>query len=168
MRDSEQGFNTYREGITEDKEDDSNEEESSILNESSLIKEGLREDSEDNGTDKKDVSKKQDVNEEFTTIKVESKLTRFTRNRKKLMTSIINMSFSTNAITLKVVHSNPFRGETTKTRIFILQVDNKIVNVVRTFERRKIRYVILLLREVTTKWTTTYIDQYGKTIFNTY
>ena len=78
------------------------------------------------------------------------------------------MSFSTNAITLKTTHSDPFRGETIKTRIFILQIDNKITDVTRTFERRKIRYVMFLLREITTKWTTTYIDQYGKTTFETY
>ena len=67
------------------------------------------------------------------------------------MTNIIDMSFSTNVITLKTTHSDSFRKETTKTRIFILQVDNKIINVVETFEKRKIRYVMSLLRKVTTE-----------------
>ena len=67
------------------------------------------------------------------------------------MTSIIDMFIDTNVITLKTVHPDSFRRETTKTRIFILQVDNKITNVVKTFEERKIRYVILLLREMTTE-----------------
>ena len=82
---------------------------------------------------------------------MELELTRFTRNRKKLMTNIIDMSFNTNAIILKTTHSDLFRKETTKIRIFILQIDNKITNVTKTFEKRKIRYVMLLLKEVTTK-----------------
>ena len=67
------------------------------------------------------------------------------------MTNVTDMSINTNVITLKAIHPNPFRKETIKTRIFILQVDNKIVDIVKTFEKRKIRYVMLLLREVTTK-----------------
>ena len=67
------------------------------------------------------------------------------------MTSIINMSIDTNVITLKTVHSDSFRRETTKTRIFILQIDNKITNVTKTFKEKKIRYKMLLLREVTTE-----------------
>ena len=46
------------------------------------------------------------------------------------MTSIDDMAIDTNVITLKITHSNPFRKETTKTRIFILQVDNKITNII--------------------------------------
>ena len=61
------------------------------------------------------------------------------------------MSINANVITFKTVHSDSFRGETIKTRIFILQVDNKITNVVEIFEKRKIRYIMLLLRKVTTK-----------------
>ena len=74
-----------------------------------------------------------------------------TRNRKELMTSIIGISINTNAITLKTVHPNPFKEETTKTRIFILQVDNKIADAARTSKERKIRYVMLLLREIVTE-----------------
>ena len=65
------------------------------------------------------------------------------------MTSIIDMSVNTNVITLKTTYSNSFKKETTKIRIFILQVDNKITNVTKTFEERKIRYVMSLLREIT-------------------
>ena len=68
------------------------------------------------------------------------------------------MSIDINAITFKTVHSDSFKKETTKTRIFILQVDNKIVNVTKVFEERKIRYVMSLLKKITTKWTTTYTD----------
>ena len=56
-KDSEQRFNTYREGTIEDEEDDSNEEKSNILSESFSSKEGSRKDLGDNETDKKDVSK---------------------------------------------------------------------------------------------------------------
>ena len=76
---------------------------------------------------------------------------RLTKNRKELMTSIVDMSISTNAITLKTTHPDSFRKETIKTRIFILQIDNKITDTVRTFKKRKIRYVMLLLKKVTTK-----------------
>ena len=78
------------------------------------------------------------------------------------------MSIDTNTITLKTVHLDSFRRETTKTRIFILQVDNKITDVVKTFKERKIRYIMSLLRKMTTKQTTTYIDQYRETTFSTY
>ena len=61
------------------------------------------------------------------------------------------MSIDTNVITFKTIHSNSFRKETTKTRIFILQVNNKITNIVRIFEEKKIRYIMFLLREITTK-----------------
>ena len=82
---------------------------------------------------------------------MESESIRSIENKEKLMTNIIDMSIDTNVITLKIVHSNLFRKETIKTRIFILQVDNKITNVIRTFEERKIRYIMSLLREMTTK-----------------
>ena len=89
---------------------------------------------------------------------MELESTRSTRNKKEFIISIVNMFISTNAITLKTTHSDSFRKETIKTRIFILQIDNKIIDVTRTFEKRKICYVMLLLREMTTKWTTTYTD----------
>ena len=67
------------------------------------------------------------------------------------MTNIDDIFIDTNTIILKTTHSNSFRKETTKTRIFILQVDNKITNVTRTFKERKIYYVMSLLRKITTK-----------------
>ena len=67
------------------------------------------------------------------------------------MTNTIDMSVSTNVITFKTIHSDSFRRGTTKTRIFILQVNNKITNIIKTFEERKIRYVMSLLKKITTK-----------------
>ena len=67
------------------------------------------------------------------------------------MTNVIDMSIDTNVITFKIIHSNLFKEETTKTRIFILQVDNKIVDIVETFEEKKIRYIMSLLRKITIK-----------------
>ena len=120
MKSNEQRFNTYREETTGDEEDDSSEEESSTSNESSLLKEESGEDSGDNEIDEKDVSKEQDVNKELTSIGMKPEPTGSTRHREKFMTNIIDISFNTNAITLKTVHPNLFRRETTKIRIFIL------------------------------------------------
>ena len=136
--------------VTEDEEDDSNEEESSISNESSLSEEESEEDLEDNETDEKDVSEQQDVNEEFTDVEVKLEPIESTRNKKKLMTNIIDMSVNTNVITLKTTHSDLFKRKTIKTRIFILQIDNKITNVVKTF-KKKIRYMMFLLKKIMTK-----------------
>ena len=82
---------------------------------------------------------------------MESEPTRSIENRKKFITNIIDIFIDTNVITLKTIHSNPFRRETTKTKIFILQVNNKIVNIIETFKERKIYYIMSLLREITTK-----------------
>ena len=67
------------------------------------------------------------------------------------MTNTADMSVSTNAIIFKVVHPNSFRKGTIKIRIFILQIDNKITDTTGTFEERKIRYVMSLLKKMTTK-----------------
>ena len=67
------------------------------------------------------------------------------------MTNTTSMSINTNVITLKTVYSDSFREETIKIRIFILQVDNKIIDVIETSKERKIHYVMSLLRKVTTK-----------------
>ena len=61
------------------------------------------------------------------------------------------MSINMNVIILKTINSDLFRKETIKTRIFILQINNKIIDATEIFEKRKIRYVMSLLREVTTK-----------------
>jgi hypothetical protein len=49
-------------------------------------------------------------------------------------------------ITLKAVHPDPFLEGTMKARIFIQQVDNKIVDAAGASNRRKVRYAIFLLR----------------------
>ena len=67
------------------------------------------------------------------------------------MTNIVDMFINTNVITLKTIHLDSFRKRTTKTRIFILQVNNKIIDVVKTSKERKIRYTMSLLRKMTTK-----------------
>ena len=67
------------------------------------------------------------------------------------MTSIVDMSTDTNVITFKTIHPDSFKEETIKTRIFILQIDNKITNVTRIFKERKIRYIMSLLKKITTE-----------------
>jgi tRNA threonylcarbamoyladenosine modification (KEOPS) complex Pcc1 subunit len=49
-------------------------------------------------------------------------------------------------IILKAVHLDLFLGEAIRARIFIQQVDNKIVDAVEASNRRKVRYTIFLLR----------------------
>ena len=82
---------------------------------------------------------------------MKSESIRPTRNRKESIISITDMSVSTNAITLKTTHPDLFRKGTIKIRIFILQIDNKIIDATGTFEERKIRYIMSLLRKVTTE-----------------
>ena len=67
------------------------------------------------------------------------------------MTNIIDMFIDTNVITLKTIHPNSFKRKMIKIRIFILQVNNKITNVIKTFKERKIRYTMSLLKEITTE-----------------
>ena len=99
---------------------------------------------------------------------MESEPIRFIRDKEEFMTNITDMSVSTNVITLKTTHPNSFRRGTIKTRIFILQVNNKIIDTTKTFKKRKIRYTMSLLREVIVEWTVTHTNQYEETIFNTY
>jgi hypothetical protein len=49
-------------------------------------------------------------------------------------------------ITLKAVHLDPFLEGAIRARIFIQQVDNKIVDAAGTSNKRKVRYAIFLLR----------------------
>ena len=74
------------------------------------------------------------------------------------MTDVTDMSFDTYVIAFKTTHSDSFRRETIKTRIFILQIDNKIMDTTETFEKRKIRYMMFLMREMTTEWTVNYTN----------
>ena len=82
-------------------------------------------------------------------VGIESELIRSIRNTEKSITSIVDMFINTNVITLKIIHLDSFKRETIKIRIFILQIDNKITNVIKTFKKRKIRYVMFLLRKMT-------------------
>ena len=75
--------------------------------------------------------------------------TRPSRDKRKPIISIAGMSVSTQAITLKTTHLDLFRREAVKTRIFILQIDNKIADAIETLKKRKIRYMMSLLRKVT-------------------
>jgi hypothetical protein len=68
-------------------------------------------------------------------------------------------------ITLKAVHPDLFLEGAMRARIFIQQVDNKIVDVVGASNRRKVRYTTFLLREQVAEWAITYIDGEGYTIF---
>ena len=51
---------------------------------------------------------------------MELELIRLIRNKKESITNTVNMSIDTNVITFKTIHSNSFRKETIKIRIFIL------------------------------------------------
>ena len=57
------------------------------------------------------------------------------------------LTFKTEANILKAVYSEPFSSRSVKTKIFILQIDNKITNAAGITEKRKIRYKISLLRK---------------------
>jgi hypothetical protein len=50
-------------------------------------------------------------------------------------------------ITLKAVYLDPFLEGAIRVRIFIQQVDNKIVDAAEASNGRKVRYTIFLLRE---------------------
>ena len=69
---------------------------------------------------------------------------------------------------LKAAHSEPFSGGLMKVRIFILQVDNKIVDAAGAFKGRKIRYEMSLLRGPAAEWAANYIISTGKDTFQTY
>jgi hypothetical protein len=71
-------------------------------------------------------------------------------------------------ITLKAVHPNPFLEGAMRARIFIQQVDNKIVDVAGTSNRRKVRYAIFLLRGQAAEWAIIYTDGEEYTIFQRY
>jgi hypothetical protein len=68
-------------------------------------------------------------------------------------------------ITLKAVYPDPFLGGAIRARIFIQQVDNKIVDAAGASNRRKIRYTISLLRGQVAEWTIIYTDGEGYTTF---
>ena len=75
---------------------------------------------------------------------------------------------TTNVVTLKAAHPDPFSGGSMKTRIFIQQVDNKIADATRTSNGRQIRYATSLLRGTTAEWTTIHTDANGISTFVTF
>ena len=59
--------------------------------------------------------------------------------------------YDTGVSMLKAAHLESFSGGLIKVKIFILQIDNKITDAAETFEERKIRYKMSLLRESVTE-----------------
>ena len=80
----------------------------------------------------------------------------------------IGLTYSMGASVLKAAHPEPFSDESVKTKIFILQVNNKITDTAEASEGRKIRYDISLLREPAVKWTVNYIINTEENIFQIY
>ena len=74
----------------------------------------------------------------------------------------------TDSITLKAAYPDPFYGENLKAKIFLQQVDNKIADAAGAFERRRIRYMISLLRGSAAEWAATYMDNKRYTTFTKY
>ena len=58
----------------------------------------------------------------------------------------VRFAYSTEASILKAVYLKPFSSKSVKTKIFILQVNNKIADAAEASEERKIKYNISLLR----------------------
>lgn len=48
-------------------------------------------------------------------------------------------------IMLKAVHFDLFNDKMIKTKMFIQQIDNKIIDTTKTINKRKVRYIISLL-----------------------
>ena len=74
----------------------------------------------------------------------------------------------TDSITIKAAHPDPFYGGNLKAKIFLQQVDNKIADAARAFERQRIRYMISLLRGPGAEWAATYMDNKRYTTFKRY
>jgi Ty3 transposon capsid-like protein len=71
-------------------------------------------------------------------------------------------------ITLKAAHPDPFSGGAMRARIFIQQVDNKIVDAAGASDGRKVRYATSLLRGQAAEWAITHTDGEGYTTFQRY
>ena len=74
----------------------------------------------------------------------------------------------TDRITLKAAHLDPFYGGNLKAKIFLQQVDNKIADAAGASERRRVRYMISLLRGSAAEWAATYMDNKKYTTFTKY
>ena len=66
---------------------------------------------------------------------------------------------------LKTVYLESFSGGSVKTKIFVLQVDNKIADAAEAFKRRKIRYEMSLLRGLTAEWAVNYVMNISEDMF---
>ena len=53
--------------------------------------------------------------------------------------------FRTDFSILKIIHSESFSSKLLKARLFILQINNKIINAAEATKERKIKYAISLL-----------------------
>ena len=76
--------------------------------------------------------------------------------------------FSTEVSIFKTAYSESFSGRVMKTRIFILQIDNKIADAADASEKQKIQYSMSLLRGSAAEWTANYVISSKKEIFQIY
>ena len=74
----------------------------------------------------------------------------------------------TDSITLKAAQLDPFYGGNLKAKIFLQQVDIKIADAAGASERRRVRYMISLLRGSAAEWAATYMDNKEYTTFTKY
>ena len=96
-------------------------------------------------------------------IKVDQYFKHFLSDQEEFMTSSIS------AVTvLKAVHSDSFSSKSLKVKMFIIQINNKITDAAETTENQKIRYIMSLLCSPALKWAATFINNEGKTTFDTY
>ena len=72
------------------------------------------------------------------------------------------------SITLKAAYPDPFYVGNLKAKIFLQQVNNKIADAGGAFKRRRIRYMIFLLKRPAAKWAAIYMNKKGYTTFKRY
>lgn len=69
----------------------------------------------------------------------------------QLLKKLANYAIFLETIILKATNPDPFSEGTIKTRLFIQQIDNKIVDASEATNERKIKYIISLFREIVVK-----------------
>ena len=62
------------------------------------------------------------------------------------------------ATVLKAAHFNAFSSESLKAKMFIIQLNNKIMDAAEVINRWKIYYAMLLLWGPVLKWAVTFIN----------